>query len=382
MKNKILILMILLLVGTVSAMDMNINMLPTGDIISGTYFNAQFNVINGASPLTNITFRLDEGDFDLQGDDEVKYNSIAPYQTLSLNYNLKANSGERTGYKNLELKISSGNDSLNKNFNVYVKSIESGLVINSVRSTPDKIVPGSRANVKISVNNKASYSLKNINLKLDFTNLPFAPIDSVPDKNIDEINSGSDSDVSFSIIALADAKTGIYKIPLKIIYFDEFGKQYNDSSLISLVIGSEPVIDVDIDENKLVIDNPSTFDIKIVNKGLTDIKFLTVRLNGDYEFVSNNNVYVGNIDSDSYETVEFKIIPREKNIAIPLLLTYKDANNQEYSKNVMLSGKILSISEGRSQGLIPSNTGMYIGIGIIVILIIYIVYRKLRKKKQ
>ena len=52
-----------------------------------------------------------------------------------------------------------------------------------------------------------------------------------------------------------------------------------------------------------------------------------------YEIVSPAEVYVGNIDSDDYETADFKISlnkVKEKEVILPLSLEYKDANNNEY----------------------------------------------------
>jgi len=384
MKKLLIFLMALLFVNTAFAMELSISMAPVGDVIPGNYFNIQFNVINGAEQLNNLSFEIDEGSsFSVQGDREINYNLLVPYQTLVLNYNLRADSDATTGYKTIKLKASASNDSTEKTFGVYVKNIESTLSISSVKSIPDKLIPGASANVKISVRNKASYSLKNINLKLDFSNSPFAPMNSVGEKNIDEISDGSSEDVMFSIITLADTKTGIYKVPLLVTYFDQFGRVYNESSMISLIVGAEPNLEVSVEKNSLIIDNPSLVSLKIINNGLSDVKFLSIRLEqGDYEILSNENVYIGNVDSDNYENIEFKLIPKKQNILAPLTLSFKDANNEDYSRTAFVNVKAYSVSEAKNMGLMPSNNRMYIILGIILVFAIYLFYRRIKKKRQ
>ena len=69
---------------------------------------------------------------------------------------------------------------------------------------------------------------------------------------------------------------------------------------------------------------------------LIDIKFLNVKLDKaeGYKVLSPYEVYIGNIDSDDYETADFKInvdkASKEK-VILPLTIEYNDANNQEYT---------------------------------------------------
>ncbi|MEW6062869.1 MAG: hypothetical protein AB1571_00655 [Nanoarchaeota archaeon] len=384
MKRLFIFLMVTLLANIALAMDISVSMVPVGDIMPGNYFNVQFNVVNGGSQLNNVSFEIDEGSsFSVKGDRKINYNLLMPYQTVTLNYNLKADSDAKTGYKAISLKASTSNDSSEKTFNVYVSGIESTLSISSVKSEPEKLVPGESSSVKINVRNKASYSLKNVNLKLDFSNSPFAPINSVGEKNIDEISDESSEEVTFTIITLADAKTGVYKVPLFITYFDEFGRAYNESSIISLIVGAEPNLEISIEENKLVVERPSTISLKLINNGLSDVKFLSIRLEpGDYEILSNENLYIGNIDSDDYENIEFKLNPKNQNIVIPLTLIFKDANNEDYTKTAFVSARVYSASEAKAMGLIQSNNRLYIIFGVIFVFAIYLFYRRIKKKRK
>ena len=95
-------------------------------------------------------------------------------------------------------------------------------------------------------------------------------------------------------------------------------------------------------------------------------------------------MYVGDIDSDDYETAEFKIYlnPTKKD-EIPLFLSidYKDANNQDYAKEISIPLKLYSSSEIKKYGLGKGNSkaGIFISIAIVIAGLFF--YRKVRRKK-
>ena len=113
--------------------------------------------------------------------------------------------------------------------------------------------------------------------------------------------------MNFDLIALPDAEGGIYKIPIEITYTDEAGTSYTKDDYISLKLSSTPDLLIHVDSSEINADMKSgTVVLKIINRGLTNIKLLTAELDeGEgYEIMSQPEVYVGNIDSDDYETVD------------------------------------------------------------------------------
>ncbi len=71
-----------------------------------------------------------------------------------------------------------------------------------------------------------------------------------------------------------------------------------------------------------------------------------------------------------------------KDVMLPLLVEYKDANNNEYSKEIDLPLGLYSASEAKKLGLKKGNSK----VGIIIVLVIvgvgFFFYMRWRKKKK
>lgn len=376
--------MILLALPLVSAGldDLNVNVVDIpSSVTPGTIFNVQFRVENvGVSDLNNVDFTLEEDSPFEVDNNEVSFNSIPAGTSVLLNFNVQVDEDANSGFEELELTYESGSDDDSKIFNVNVQAIETTLIVTSVESDPSKIEPGSEAEVKIRIKNKASVSLRDVTVKLDLSgDIPFAPLTSVTEQRVNSLKKNQETELVYKIIALAEAEPKIYKIPLLLNYFDEQGNQYVKTDVIALIVDAEPVLDFLIEESKLVEGKNSMVSVKIVNRGLSNVKFLNFELqSGNFEIISTKSVYVGNLDSDDYEIVDFEIKPRGS-MQLPLTVTYKDANNKDFVKNVFLSPKVHSIQEAKQVGLVKTSKVLYIT-PIVLLVLIWFAYRRLRKK--
>ena len=177
---------------------------------------------------------------------------------------------------------------------------------------------------------------------------------------------------------------------MEIGYSDNLGKKYFKNSTIGIIVGAKPELSLTLDESTIYERKKAgELVIKIVNKGATDIKFASLKLmpGKDYDILSSDEVYLGNIDSDDFETADFKIYagsPKEDRINIPLALEYKDANNNDYSTNANLALKIYSSSEAKRFGLKAGNglVGNMVVILIVAVGLFYYLRHKKRKNKS
>lgn len=260
------------------------------------------------------------------------------------------------------------------------------LSINSVSTNPEKISPGEISKIAISLKNNGDYDLEDVSISLEFTNLPIAPYDSGSEIVINELESGKTKEVEFNIIAFNDAKPGIYKIPVKIEY-NEDGIKKTKQSLISIIINSEPIIDVIVEEGLLLKGQKNTIVVKIINKGLGDAKFLEMELgtSTNYNILSQTKVYIGDVESNDFQTEEFQVYFNEnslKTISLPIKVKYKDINNKEYEKKYDVQLKVYTLEQARNLGLTPKNNTIYIGYLIIILIIIFFVYRIIKKMQK
>jgi hypothetical protein len=382
----------------------------------GDYVELRFKVVNtqAGSNAKDLMFRLKPQfpfSLDPSEDEEKSFGNLPALgdagNALIVKYKLLVDDDAVQGSNKIHLEYK--HDLLGwiaKEFTVDIQTVDANIAIVSVNTNPEKIRPGEESEVQITVRNMADSTVKDVSFKLDltydnllsgatsktatdsinaFNELPFAPIESASEKKIDSLKSGEEVVFTYRLISYSDAESKVYKIPVEINYYDELETKYTKNDLIGLVVGSQPDLSVIIDETSLYVGKKTgTVTVRFINKGFSDIKFLDVKLpsNGAYELLSAEEVYVGNVDSDDYETAEFELYLKEDSreesiIKLPLSVEYRDANNNIYSNQVDLDLRIVTAEKkGVSAGGSP--------VGLIVVIVIIVggiwYFRKKRKK--
>ncbi|MBW2980385.1 COG1361 S-layer family protein [Candidatus Woesearchaeota archaeon] len=357
----------------------------------GEYFDLWLNVHNKGRDAQDLSFRLDpEFPFSLDPGEgaEKNFGMILSGQSVVVHYRVRVSPNAVEGIN--KLKYSFRTKSYERwskaSIDVMVKTHDIVLFVESIDTNPKKIRPGKTASVIIGLRNTADSLIKDLKVRLKLGGVPLAPMGSTNEKMIKRVDSNENISIRFNVIAEPDASSDLYKLPLELEYADELGNKYNRNNTISVSIGDVPDLIVNIESSTIYQPNSlGEVVVKFVNKGLTDIKFLTaeVKQSVGYAVVSPEEVYVGNIDSDDYETAEFKLFVKKKGeeVKIPLSLEYMDSNNDEYNKLVVLSLPLYNSREAKQLGLAKGGgTG-----GLVIIVIIVVVgifaYRKWKKRK-
>ena len=123
--------------------------------------------------------------------------------------------------------------------------------------------------------------------------------------------------------------------------------------------------------------------VQIVNKGTMDIKFAKVILEkGDgYVILSNPRVYVGEVESDDIETIDFDLYVSEDNPVLSFRIEFLDANNVKFSREVLRTLVTFDDGDAKRYGF-KSNRSSSILIIIFIIAAGLIIYKVLRKKRK
>ncbi|HLC61320.1 MAG TPA: COG1361 S-layer family protein [Candidatus Nanoarchaeia archaeon] len=317
-------------------------------------------------------------------------------QNIIVRYKLKVAQDAVDG--NYEVKVrykSEGFDSWVsiEDLNVKVQSRDAIISVDRFITEPGVVAPGSKAKLIIVLKNHATSLLKDIKVVLDLgksgdESTPFSPIGSTNEKVVAYIEPESTKSMEFELIADPDAVSKSYKIPISIKYSDTLGRNYSKSNILTIIVGGEPNVSVGIDSSTIYSAGAAgEITIKIVNKGLPDMKFVNVKLDkGDkYRIISPAEVYIGNIDSDDYETADFKLYVEktsEKKIVLPLSLQYKDANNKDYKNIMNIELPLYSSSEAKKLGLVQGN-GKVTWILLIVLAVAgFFGYRMWKKRRK
>ena len=254
------------------------------------------------------------------------------------------------------------------------------IVVDEYEVSPSPIVPGQIVDVKLKLRNAGRIAVKNVDASIDLVDGKFSTVGSGAVKRIDYIGAGETEELTFKLASDTSTEVKVYNVPVTLSYQDERNKMLNSTAKISLVVNAKPEISLTVDSTKFDSKKvPGTVSLKVVNKGVVNLKYVTVRLvqTADYEILSSTNeAYVGNLDSDDFETVDFTIKPLVESPRLSVQLEFKDPYNVDFMQQYDLPLRIITEKELGKKGL-PWGT-------IVVALIVVVggVYWYFRRKKK
>lgn len=262
----------------------------------------------------------------------------------------------------------------------------SAVSITGVTSNPSEVVPGEIINIDLGIKNIFEYDVLNLNVKLDLSEVPFAPYQSSSEDYLDELKDDDTERFGFTLIALPSASSGIYKLPVAITYEDEEGVLYSKSELISITVNSIPELKVFLDDVILIKGQENIVSIRVINSGLSDVKFVYLNLNSiiGTRLLTENNQYLGDIDSDDFDNVDYSLYIKEtapSTLTLPIILTYKDSTNKQFTKTENIILKVYTLKEAQELGL-AKKTNYTIPTIIIIVILLYFIRRYLKKRKR
>ncbi len=263
--------------------------------------------------------------------------------------------------------------------------LASALTISSVTSNPSEVQPGEKFSLDLTIKNNLNQDAENVivSLNLNQQQIPFAPYQSSNEKKIDSIIEDDKEKVGFNLIAFSDAVSGIYNIPVQITYNNGTSENF----LVSVIINAKPKIDISSEGPVLIRGTNGKITIKIVNSGLGNSKFLSLSLSqvSGTQIIGPNNVYIGNIDSNDFDTADFNVFVNANApslISLPVELIYTDSRNNQITENKIVLIKTYTAKEALGLGLMPKNNAPVIIISVIGVLILFLIYRRIRKRNR
>ncbi len=276
---------------------------------------------------------------------------------------------------------------------VLVQTSRAVLHVSNIVLEPEQLVPGGTSELVLSLKNLASgESLRDVTVALGLNpiiagntvlaDIPIVPAGSTNQKSVNRIAPGQTSEFRFNLDAYPDADAGIYKVPMYIAYTNDAGRFFNQTTIIGVKINDEPDLAVLVDNTDLHVDRMTgEIVFSIVNKGLADVKLLTITLeeSDDYELISaSRSVYIGNIFSDDYQTVRYRVKALNSDtVLFPITLEYRDALNNQRIETFNIQHEVCDVCE---------NDGAGAGVVIVVVLVLLIAgiwyYRKRKKRRS
>ena len=263
-------------------------------------------------------------------------------------FKVKVEKDATEGDHKVKLKIKyNGVWSETQNFVVRVRTFDSILNIEEYSFEPEEIKAGEPFKLKLKLKNYADNYLRDVSVKLEIDGTSFAPDRSTNVKVIKEFAAYKTEEIDFNLISDNTLTAKLHKMIARITYVNNLGSSFARNSTLGIAVKSEPEYVLNIDQTEVFSKkDKGKVVVSFYNTGASDINFVSLELaeNDDFEILSPKNVYLGNIESDDFESADYNIYVKEvkKEIELKLIAKFKDNYNKEYSRQISLPLKLYS----------------------------------------
>lgn len=358
----------------------------------GTYFDVWLkvkNVGNGDAKTVVIEF-IPDYPFRYNAQKTKTIGSLPSRQEAVVKFdNIQVEKNALEGEAYLKFVLNAGGayilNPITKELTVEIRQVMPILSL-QVYSQPEIIQQGSTAKIFVDIKNLENSLVKDINLKLNLPN-ELIPIGSTTEKKIDSLLPDQTKTLEFSIMPDADAASKAYSIPINLTYYDETGSPHSKEDTLGILIGDSTDYMIAVEDSSTFSKNKKgTVTVSLSNIGPSDIKYAILELipTKNYEVISNPQKYIGNLEPDDFETIEFEIfVKKSGNIPLLLKLDYKNNYNKKISSTNTINLKSFSSSELSRYGLGQGNNTIFNFIFFIALIIfIYIFFIEWKHEKN
>jgi len=259
--------------------------------------------------------------------------------------------------------------------------LSSAIVVNSV--DVETFSPGKEGTIRIELENILNDDVEDVSLSLKFANLPFIPVGS-SEQSVDEIEEDDDETFVFRIRSSPSATPGNYEIPYVLEYIvsgDDSPKTRNGG--IGVQVEANPILDYSVSTENAIVGRQGTINLRIVNKGFFDARFVSVRILPEgFTVLSDENVYIGTVDSDDFENADFDVKFTRQSPSFLAIVEYVNFDNERIIDNIEIPLRVYTEERALELGLIqPSPLGTYIAAAVTLILLI-VLWRFWRRRQR
>jgi hypothetical protein len=338
--------------------------------------------------LPKFPFSLEPGESALSN-----VGTLTTNQVVILKYRLRVDVNALEGDNEVDFQcMADGLPWQKTTFQIYVQTHDAILDVTNITSSPAELLSGQSGKITVAVKNLANAVLKDVSIALDMSSstIPFSPVNGTTQRTIKQMSAGEIQEVSFSFVTSPDAAVGVYKIPLSVTYSDFLGKSYTKQMTISLSVTSKPNLFIGLESTEITKNGmKGRFTATVANRGISAIKFVAVKLlpSESYTILSPAEKYVGNLNSDSTESIDFDVYVNSDStlVEFPVEVSYYDANNREYTESKLLQVRLFSQQERLTLGLEQvkgiDSWILLVG-GVIVLYILYRIFKFFTAKKH
>ncbi len=176
-------------------------------------------------------------------------------------------------------------------------------------------------------------NLGNVNASSgEFTN--FSPVGVSNVQSLGDLPMGKALDALQPLIVNVTTNPGAYSLKISFVYNDEKGNQLVDDQVISLLVYSLPVVEMNFyrDPGPLFNAQPNMLPVQVINLGKKTAILGNLRVTAPTGFVENNTALVGALEPGGYFTWDVTYYPDAPgSMEVVLAVDYTDDFNQPHT---------------------------------------------------
>ncbi len=245
----------------------------------------------------------------------------------------------------------------------------------------DILRPGETGKIIVDIENNFEDTAKNVVFEIDVSGTPFNVVGS-SSFGVNKIEEDDDERFAFGIRVSPTAEPGEYQIPYKLSYMID-NEKFSRENAIGVKIVTESIVEFGANAENAVVGERGTVEIKIINKGLGDLRFASVKIfPKGFTLVSDQEVYIGDVDSDDFEVASFDVLFAKQNVDAKVIIEYRDSENILVRENVELPLTVYNRENAFELGIIKKNNSiLYVSIAVLII-VLWIVIRAIQKRRR
>ncbi len=381
-------------------------------LMKGEYADVWVKLRNtGDSKAKNVELEyVPEYPFSIDPDREkTKYfGDIEQGEEYHARFQVRVDDNAVSGEHDLKFKTSTEVLTRSHNVPVDVRTREAVLSVHQVSVEDDLIPPSMTKEVSLDISNLADSTMRNIDISLGLRpeagspeqaqfgmegmdtgeEIPLITIGETTEKRISSIAPKETRTVTFPVKADSDADEKAYKVPIGLRYEDEMGNEFQKLEYTGITVGGEPQLETGIAniEGHPISGRTLDVSIRLINRGLSEAKFLQIKLLEDdsYEVVGRDDVYIGHMEPDDYDSSVFQIFVEESTelVEIPVEMDYRDSEGNVVSEQQTVVFKTYTPEELDRFGLSEDGLNIVVVVVFAVLLIGALIWYKKRKNKQ
>lgn len=280
----------------------------------------------------------------------------------------------------------SGISSLKENVNA-VTYYTPRLMVTGSEINKDKVNAGEEFDLTVHfLNESEDTHLYNIKISFNCENNDIYPVGGTNVYYVDTVRDQETFDITVKMVSRADLEEKPYTITVN-YEFEDMNKDYfSDSSQIVVPIYQKPnlsVSDMKLTKSEIILDNKTSFSMKLNNMGKGNIYNVTVSVEGD--MINDVDTVVGNLDKGANTSVDLSLKGVNTGSGdINIIVSYEGTDGEVYKIEKTMNLTVVEpapVEVAAEQAASP-NLILAGGVIVAIVVVVIIVVNVVRKKKE